>query len=189
LATPVSSSMVMKTMPLAVDGRWRTSTSPATVRMRPAGVRGASRSQEQGPMRALAKRARMHAMGWRLSDTPVASRSRAMPESSSIAGSAGSMSIGGSLGGSLGESLGGSTGGSAKESETGSGTAAVGGGSSADTWSAALSHSPPWEACPSRVFDRGTISRVAFSQRGRSLGLSRKARICQVACWRSRPID
>ena len=30
LAMPVSSSMVMNTTPLAVPGRWRTSTTPAT---------------------------------------------------------------------------------------------------------------------------------------------------------------
>ena len=35
LATPVSSSSVMKMTPAAVPGRWRTSTSPATVTRSP----------------------------------------------------------------------------------------------------------------------------------------------------------
>ncbi|MOA27736.1 hypothetical protein D3C78_1486290 [compost metagenome] len=38
LATPVSSSIVMKITPLAEPGRWRTSTSPATVTLRPTGA-------------------------------------------------------------------------------------------------------------------------------------------------------
>ncbi len=37
LAMPVSSSRVMKTMPEAVAGRWRTRTIPATVARAPLG--------------------------------------------------------------------------------------------------------------------------------------------------------
>ena len=39
LATPVSSSSVRKITPFAVPGRWRTSTSPATVTLPPNGAR------------------------------------------------------------------------------------------------------------------------------------------------------
>jgi len=40
LAMPVSSSSVMKITPLAVPGRWRTSTSPATVTRAPLRIIG-----------------------------------------------------------------------------------------------------------------------------------------------------
>ena len=42
LAMPVSSSSVMKITPLAVPGRWRTSTSPATVTRSPLRMPGNS---------------------------------------------------------------------------------------------------------------------------------------------------
>ena len=60
LATPVSSSKVMKITPLAEPGRWRTSTSPATLTF---GMgRGAARSSQRR-MRLAARYLRRKAMG------------------------------------------------------------------------------------------------------------------------------
>ena len=65
---PVSSSRLTKTIPLAVCGRWRMMTSPATSTREPAGSRASSRAVR---IRREASAGRSIAIGCARSDRPV----------------------------------------------------------------------------------------------------------------------